>query len=185
MLICLPFLFCADKTRNVQSIVGLNIKKRTAKLLEKPKAVHSWKHFLSERVLKTTPFRRNDLLGSCYVWLIRQFTSLFLFWNKIVCRSRHEERNFSDKLGCRQLSEEEAKAIEKEKEKGNLRGKLLRSTNPQKVKVSISWLTPTSRWLRGLMKMIFQSLATISSPKRGSSCRSLLMVRVFSSRKIY
>ena len=72
MLICLPFPFCADKKRNVQSIVNLNIKERTTKLLGNSKAVRPWKHLLSERVLKTTPFRRNDLSGS-YVLLIRQF----------------------------------------------------------------------------------------------------------------
>ena len=63
-LMCLPPPSCADKTRNAQSIVGLNIKERTARLLEKSIAVRSWKHLLSERVLKISPFRENDLSGN-------------------------------------------------------------------------------------------------------------------------
>ena len=60
-LMCLPPLSCADKTRNAQSIVGLNIKEMTARLLERSTAVRSWKHLLSEKVLKISPFGENDL----------------------------------------------------------------------------------------------------------------------------
>ena len=61
---CLLFPFCVDKTRNAQSVVGLNIRERTARLLEKSTAVRSWKHLLSEKVLKISPFRENDLSGN-------------------------------------------------------------------------------------------------------------------------
>ena len=63
-LMCLPPPSCADKTRNAQYIVGLNIKEMTARLLEKSTAVRSWKHLLSERVLKISPFREHDLSGN-------------------------------------------------------------------------------------------------------------------------
>ena len=63
-LMCLPPPPCTDKTRNAQSIVGLNIKERTARLLERSTAVRSWKHLLSEKVLKISPFRENDLSGN-------------------------------------------------------------------------------------------------------------------------
>ena len=63
-LMCLLSPFCADKTRNAQSILGMNIREMTARLLERSTAVRSWKHLLSERVLKISPFRENDLSGN-------------------------------------------------------------------------------------------------------------------------
>ena len=63
-LMCLLLPPCANKTSNAQSIVGLNIKERTARLLERSTAVRSWKHLLSEKILKISLFRENDLSGN-------------------------------------------------------------------------------------------------------------------------
>ena len=72
-LMCLLSSFYADKTRNMQSIMGLNIKERTAKLLERSKTTYSWKHILFEKVIKVKPFRKNNLSGNyvLFFFLIR------------------------------------------------------------------------------------------------------------------